>query len=145
MAAAITAPSKTTASNAAAAAEENRKKQEDEAKKRKSEKAKLKPRKESPLTVRSRKYNLRDPDTGKHLPAGEMVTLPFAGGWLRSQCAADLIEVIDGDINAPVEDADPAPPEAPPEVPPEAPKQEAGESDEAFKKRMSEFEASQKK
>ena len=141
MAAAITAPSKTTASNAAAAAEENRKKQEDEAKKRKSEKAKLKPRKESPLTVRSRKYNLRDPDTGKHLPAGEMVTLPFAGGWLRSQVEADLIEVIDGDINAPVEDADPPASET---NPPEAPKQEAGESDEAFKKRMDEFEALQK-
>lgn len=142
MPAAITG-TRSTAANAEAHGKENAKKAEEAEKKRKLEKAKLKPRKESPLTVRSRKYNLRDPDTGKHLPAGESVTLPYAGGWLRSQVKADLIEVLDGDIDAPVEDPDPQTNDN--SNPPEPPKQEAGESDEAFKKRMEEFEASQKK
>lgn len=147
MPAAISIPGKTTAQNAEAAAKENAAKQQAEIEARNEERAKLNPRKESPLTVRSRQFSMRDPDTGKHLPAGEMVTLPFAGGWLRSQIAADLVEVLDGDASVPVEEAK----ETKPAKNAKSDKKDSSEdlppvkldreSDEEFAKRKAEYDA----
>jgi hypothetical protein len=92
------ADKKTIADTAAAVAQENAKKRKEEAAAREAEKAQLNPRPNAPLTVMSRKYRLRDPDTGVLLMPGKPVRLPYAGGWMKTQIEADLVEVVDGSV-----------------------------------------------
>lgn len=55
--------------------------------------AKLEDRKLDPTTVRSLKFNLKDPETGIAIPKGKLIELPFISGWVQSQIDHELIEV----------------------------------------------------
>ena len=89
----------TTSANAAAAAKANAaKKVEDE-----SKGATFVELKKNPAMLRSLKFNLRDPESGVHLPAGDAVDVPHVGTWLRCQIEAGLVEVVSGDEDAPSE------------------------------------------
>ena len=91
-------PGKTTADNAAEASKKNAAAEEA----KKHEGATLNEIKKNPAVLRSR-YNLRDPDSGTFINAGELTEIAHVSAWVRSQINAGIIEVVSGDDDAPDE------------------------------------------